>query len=161
MLDTVQRMSHMVKKAYGGSNLTCGGYTITNNIRHFMIKTCQVNGCAPQLWSTISSIVFSSIQTQCFGIHFVNSFTTKISQLLGFSYVYHCDMIQSDYDIESTHSQMKLKVSEWQSLIRFTGGYLVPDKNVWCLVDYKWILGKRKCTNLGQEKLLEAINKLG
>ena len=64
---------------------------------------CQGNGYAPQLWSIISSTVFSAIWTQGFGIHFVNSFTTEISQLVGFSYVDDCDMIQSDDDIEDTH----------------------------------------------------------
>ena len=39
------------------------------------------------------------------------------------------------------------------------GGCLAPDKNVWYLVDYEWIQGKSKCTNLGQDKILEANNK--
>ena len=54
----------------------------------------QGNSCAPQLWSIISSIVFSELSTQGFGIHFVNYFTTEIAHLVGFRYVDDCDMIQ-------------------------------------------------------------------
>ena len=38
---------------------------------------------------------------------------------------------------------------------------MVSDKSAWCLVNYKWIRGKWKCMNLGQEKFLEATNKSG
>ena len=71
----------------------------------------QGNSCAPQLWSIISSIVFSELRTQGFGINFVNSFIAEISQLVGFSYVDDCYMIQSDDEIESTHSQIQLAIS--------------------------------------------------
>ena len=51
-------------------------------------------------------------------------------------------MIQSDDDIEATHLQMQLIISEWGDLITTIGGCLAPDKRVWYLVDYKWIQGK-------------------
>ena len=37
---------------------------------------------------------------------------------------------------------------------------MAPDKSAWFLVDYEWILGKWKCMNTGQDKILEAINKI-
>ena len=52
-----------------------------------------------------------ALRTQLFGIHFVNSFKAEIEQLVGFSYVDDCYMIQSDDDIEATLSQMQLKIS--------------------------------------------------
>ena len=94
MLDTIQRMSHTVRTAYGDSNLTYSGDTMPDDFRHFMIGLCQENGCAPQLQSIISSIVFSAHQTQGFGIHFVDYFTVEIAQYVVFSYVDNCDMIQ-------------------------------------------------------------------
>ena len=33
------------------------------------------------------------------------------------------------------------------------------EKSAWCLVDYKWMQGKWKCTNPGQNKIIEATNK--
>ena len=120
ILGTIKRMSHTVRAAYGDSNLTYGRGTILDRFIQFMMELCQGNGCAPQLWSIISSIVFSTHQTKGFGIYFVNSFTAEISQLAGFSYVDNCDMIQSDEDLKSTHFQMQLEISELEDLIRTT-----------------------------------------
>ena len=78
MLDTIQRMSQMVRTAYGDPNLTNGGDNIPNELRNFMMGLFQENGSAPQLWSIISSIVFSELRTQGFGIHFLDSFTGEI-----------------------------------------------------------------------------------
>ena len=97
---------------------------------------------ALQIWSIIISIVFSSIRAQGFGIHYVNSFMAEISQLVRFSYVDDCDMVQSDDDVEATHSQMQLAISEFEDLIGITGGFLAQDKNAWHLVDYKCRRGK-------------------
>ena len=111
MLDTIRRMAHRVRTESGDSNLKYGGETITKEFKNFMMGICQVNRCAPQLWSIISSIVFSLLRTQGLGIHFVNYFTMEIAKLVGLSYIDDCDMIQSDNDIESTHSQIKLAIS--------------------------------------------------
>ena len=54
---------------------------------------------------------------------------------------------------------MKLEISEWEYLIRITGGFLAPDKSAWYLVGYKWIRGKWKCKNPVEHKILEATNK--
>ena len=104
MLDTIQSMSHTVRTAYGDSNITYGVDTITDDFKNFVMGLCQVNGCAIQIFPIISSIVFSALQTQVFVIHLVNSFTTEIAQLVEFRYLYDCDMIQSDDDIEAPHS---------------------------------------------------------
>ena len=72
----------------------------------------QGNGSAPQIWSIINFVVFSALTSQDFGIHLVNYFTAEMSQLLGFSYVYDCDMVQSDDDIKATHSKIQLEILE-------------------------------------------------
>ena len=104
-------------------------------------------------------MVFPALCTQGFGIHFEKYFTTEIAQLVGFSYVDNCDMIQSDDDIESTHSQIKLAISEWEYIIIIKVRRLTPDKSKWYLVDYERIQRKWKCTNPGQDKILEDNNK--
>ena len=121
MLDSIQRMSHRVRTAYGDFNITYGGEIIPDKFRHFMMGLSQRIGCATQLWSIISYIVFSALWTQGFGIYFVNSFTMEISQVVGFSYSGKCDMIQSDDDKEATHLQMQLAISEWEYLIIIRG----------------------------------------
>ena len=62
----------------------------------------------------IRSILLSALQNQGFGNHFVDYFTMEISQLVGFSYIDDCEMIQLDDDIESTQSQIQLAISEWE-----------------------------------------------
>ena len=61
--------------------------------------------------------------------------------------------------MEVTNLQMQLKISEWEDLIRITGGIPAPDKRVWYLVDYKWRRGKWKCTKLGQDKIMMDTNE--
>ena len=68
-----------------------------------MMIILQGNVSAPQIWSIISSVVFSALQAQGFGIHFVNSFTMEIAHLISFSYVDNFNMVQSDADVETTH----------------------------------------------------------
>ena len=111
MLDTIQRILHKVRTAYGSYNITYDRDIIPKEFRYFMMVTCQGSDCVPQLWSIISFIDFSALRTQGFGIHFVKSFTNEIAQLVGFRYVDDCDIIQSDYNIESTHSQIQLSIS--------------------------------------------------
>ena len=149
MLDTIQCISHTVRMAYGNFNLIYWGDTIPNESRHFMMAICQGNGSAPQIWYIIISVVYSAFRSQGFGINFANSFTTILAQLVGFVYADNCNMVQSDDNVEATHSQMQLAISEMEDLISIAGGYLAPDKIAWYLVDYEWIQGKWKCTNLG------------
>ena len=76
MLAKIQRMLHNVRTESGDSNIIYDRDTIPEEFRHFMMVLYQENGCAPQLQSIISSIVFSELCTQGFGINFVKSFTT-------------------------------------------------------------------------------------
>ena len=92
-------MPHTFRTAYGDYNIAFDKDTIPDKFRHFMMGLYQGNSCAPQIWSNIRSIVFSVLQTQGFGIHIVNTFTAEISQLIVFSYIDDCDMIQPDDDI--------------------------------------------------------------
>ena len=104
-------MSQTVRMAYSDSNLTYGGDTIHNKFRHFMMRIFQINGSAPQIWSIISYVVFLALQSQVFGIHFEDSFIIEISDLVGFSYLDKCDMVQSYNDVEATISKMQLVMS--------------------------------------------------
>ena len=54
---------------------------------------------------------------------------TEITQLVGFSYVDHCGLVQSDDDIKANHSQTQPTVMKREYFIRITGGYLAPEKS--------------------------------
>ena len=90
-----------------------------------------------KFWVIMSSLVFSSPQVQGFSVHFADYFTMEISQLIWFSYVDNCGMVQSNDYVEATHLQIILTISEWGDLISITRGCLAPDKRKWYLVDYK------------------------
>ena len=96
-------MSHTFSTVYVDSNLAYGDEIIPNKFKHFMIGLFQVNGTEHQIWSIISNVLFSALQYQGFGIPFSNYFMREVAQLVGFSYVEYCDMVQSDDDVESTH----------------------------------------------------------
>ena len=112
-IDTIQRISHTDIISYDDSNTMYGGDTIIDKFRPFMMALCQGNGSAPQIWSIITSVVFLHLRSQGFGIHLENSSTTEITQLVGFSYVDDCNMVQSDDDVEATHSQIQPVILEW------------------------------------------------
>ena len=110
MIDTIQRITHTSRTAYRDSNHTYGGDTIPEDFRHFIMGLRQGNVSVPQIWSIMSSIVFIALIAQGFGIHFLNSFTTEIAQLIGVSFVNNCDMVHSDDDKEATQSKMQLTI---------------------------------------------------
>ena len=67
-------MSHMVRNAYGDSNITYRSDIVTNKFRQLIMVLCHGNGSAPQIWSIISSVLFSALRAQGFGINFANYF---------------------------------------------------------------------------------------
>ena len=73
VIDEIQRMSRMVRTAYGDSNLKYGGDIIPDEFSHFIMGLCQRHGSATQTWLVISSVLFSILLAQGFGIHFANS----------------------------------------------------------------------------------------
>ena len=93
MLDTIQRISHTVRKAYSDSNITYGGDTIPNDSRHFMMVRFQGNCSPPQIWLAVRSVVFSALRYQGFVVYFANYFLTEIEQLVGLCHVDKCNMV--------------------------------------------------------------------
>ena len=65
-LDQIQRMSHTIRTSYGDLKITYGGDTIPDKFRHFFMGLFEINGNAPQVWSNISSVVFSALRAQVF-----------------------------------------------------------------------------------------------
>ena len=63
ILNTIQCMSPTVRTSYGDSNFIYIGEIIPNKLRNFMMRICQGNSCALQLWPMESYIVFSALQT--------------------------------------------------------------------------------------------------
>ena len=112
MLDTSQHMSHTIRTTYGDSNITNGGDIIPNNFKHLMLFLCHEKCSAHQIWLIISPVAFSALLSQGFGIHSSDSFTKEVAQLVGFSYVDNCKMVQLDDYVEANHLQMQPTILE-------------------------------------------------
>jgi hypothetical protein len=151
MFDSIQRMTHTVRTAFGDSKYTYGG-------RDSMKWTLppqgvlQGNGCGPAIWSILSSCIFQVLTNQ--GKH--NTIKAAIRKLLvqlsGFAYVDDTDLLQVDDAVEEVVQHMQQKLDSWNDVIRCTGGILAPNKCWWYLVTFEYIAGKWKaCSPTDQE----------
>jgi len=67
---------------------------------------------------------------------------TKVS-FSGFAFVNDTDLcVSGQRDSESTANHMQWPVTNWEGLLRTTGGALVPDKCFWYLINQQWKDGK-------------------
>ena len=145
MLEAIQKFWHKLRVAFGYAEITYG-------VIHIPECFLQVNGYAPQIWSTLSLVIFASLLEQGFGVQFSNSFTGEFTQIVGFSYIEDCDLILPSNNVNTTHQYTQDSLLEWEALIEVTGGCLAPNKIAWYLVDYEWNRVKCKCTNPGIQK---------
>ena len=145
-------MPQKVRTAFGNSETTYRVSHILEDFNNNMQGLLQGNGSVPQIWYILSSVIFTALREQGFGIHFYNSFTSKLTQLVVFRYVDDCDLIQSGDNLSITHQDMQDALSVWEAKIEVTEGFLAYNKSAWHLVDYKWHQGKWKCTNPSIQK---------
>ena len=140
MFGTIQAAIHRVRTVYGDSSST---YSWSSG--HFTLPpqgTGQGHGAGPQIWSVLSSVLFSILQDKGFTSSFINALTNELFHLSGFAYVDDCDMIQLGTSIEGVIETTQRALSKWESLIHSTGGSLAPSKCWWYLVDHTWHKGK-------------------
>ena len=94
MFNTIQRMIHYIRTDFGDSSNGYGGDDI-DNWENYPQGVLQGNAAGPTIWSLLSSIVFEVLHKTGFGIKFCTSLSKQLYQLVGFSYVDDCDLIQS------------------------------------------------------------------
>ena len=162
MFDSIRRMTHCVRTAFGESEGTYGGDTVPEEYITFIQGLLQGNGAGPQIWSILSSTIFDALRGKGYGLHFVTAITKELFHLVGFSYVDDCDLATNNSTVQLTHSMMQAALTEWEELIKVTGGCLVPDKSSWYLVDYIWKRGKWICIDAKTDEMdLVATTKDG
>ena len=76
MCDTLQRMIHVVRTAFGDSDDTYGGEE-NGSYKFPCMGSFQGNKAASQIWSIISSTIFDALRKKGFGVNFC----TAISQV--------------------------------------------------------------------------------
>ena len=141
MFDTIQRMIHKIRTAFGDSDITYGGDDI-GDWWNYPQGVLQGNACGPAIWIALSSVIFEILHKRGFSVDITSSISIEIFKIVGFAYVDDCDLIQSGSDPLTVLESTQELINSWGSLMEVTGGALSPEKSWWYLVDYVWYRGK-------------------
>ena len=161
MFDSIQRMTHRVRTAFGDSDETYGGDNIDDGYLLPPQGFNQGNGVGPSGWSIVSSVILAALREAGYGITFINAITKEAYQLAALAFVDDSDLIQEGETVELAYELMVQSMKFWEDMIRETGGCLAPDKSKWYLIDYVWSKGKFKCINPMMGSDLTATTKSG
>ena len=160
MFDSIQRMSHRIRTAFGDSDVTYGGDDF-GDWKCAPQGVLQGNASGPAVWSALSSIIFDILHKRGFGNEFCSALSKELFVIVGYSYVDDCDLFQSGEDPDEVLASMQRLVNSWGSLMEVTGGALRPDKSWWYLVKYQWERGTWKAADAGSDKELTATGPDG
>ena len=159
MFGAIQMAIHTVRTVFGDSSGTyswsAGDFDLPPQ------GTGQGHGAGPQIWSVLSSIIFSILTDLGFSSEFINALTTEMFRLSGFAYVDDCDLVQLGPSITAVIAQTQAALSKWEDLIQVTGGSLAPVKCWWYLVDHKWSNSKWKTIDPDESHDLIAHDNTG
>jgi hypothetical protein len=144
MFDSIQRMTHRIRTAFGDSDITYGGTKITNDWKLPPQGVLQGNGCGPAIWSILSSCIFQLLRQQGHSNAIKSTIRGLLLELSGFAYVDDTDLLQLDDAVEDVVRHMQRKLNAWNDSIKVTGGILSPSKCWWYLVTFKYISGRWK-----------------
>jgi hypothetical protein len=161
MFDSIQRMVHRVRTAFGDSDDTYGGDEIDDGFQAPPQGFNQGSGVGPPGWSILSSIILAALRDAGYGISFINAITHEAYQLAALAFVDDSDLIQSGETVELAHTLMVASMKFWEDMIKETGGCLAPDKSKWYLIDYVWKHGKFRCSDPMMDADLTATTKTG
>ena len=146
MFTSIQKMIHKIRTVYGDSDLTYGGEDI-GDWENFPQGVLQGNASGPQIWSILSSIIFSILRKKGFGTKFCSCLSKSLFIMLGYSYVDDCDLLQAQENPTSTLQSMQEVINQWSELMEVTGGKIAADKSWWYLIDIVWKQGKWVATD--------------
>ena len=94
MFESIQKMIHRIRTAFGDSDITYGCEDI-GNWENEPQGVLQGNTAGPDIWSALSSVIFKVLHSRGFAENIVSSITKQVFTLVGFAYVDDCDLIQS------------------------------------------------------------------
>jgi Reverse transcriptase (RNA-dependent DNA polymerase). len=141
MFDSIQRMTHKVRTAFGDSRHCYGGMGHKKKWKLPPRGVLQGNGSGPAIWSILSSCIFKVLQNN----GHCNTITAAIRKLFitlsGFAYVDDTDLLQINNAVEEVIRHMQKKLDEWCEVIGVTGGILSPSKCWWYLVTFEYVAG--------------------
>lgn len=136
MFDSIQRMTHRVRTAYGDSDITYGGDSYAN-WKNAPQGVLQGNAAGPVIWAILSSVIFDILRKKGFCDKFCMCLSRELFELVGFAFVDDADLIQSGADADEVLEKTQLLLDEWRDLMAVTGGAIETKKSYFYIIDYK------------------------
>jgi len=161
MLTTIKDMRHHMRTVHGDSTRFVSRHTWNQPVAGIG----QGNGAGPAIWAAVSSPLFTIMQEDGFLATVICAMTQHEVSFSGFAFVDDTDLcVSGQRDVSHTARSMQDSVTNWEGLLRTTGGALVPDKCFWYLIDQQWEDGKwqyqSKTSTTGDIKVVDATGKL-
>ena len=87
-------MVHIVRTTYGDSDQTYGREK-HEGWDNYPQGILQNNTAGPDIWTSLSSVVFEVLHNRGFGCKVATSISKQLFTLVGFAYVDDCDLMQA------------------------------------------------------------------
>jgi hypothetical protein len=151
MLSTLQNMKHTIRTAYGDLTRSYGGPMWVAPMAGMawedkeegpMSGMGQGNGAVPASWAVISTPMLEIMKKhgQCTTFKAFNS--GEELKIVGLAFVDDKDLLRAsrpgEQNCQEVAQDMQNGLDLWESLLKVTGGALVPEKSYWYLIDFKW-----------------------
>ncbi len=145
MITTIHDMQHHIRTTFGDSTQSANRTIWQAPIAGIG----QGNGAGPHIWAAVSSPMLDVMRSEGFYAHVISAITLLSRQVVGFAFVDDTDLCVFGRHVNSQNAteEMQRSVTQWEGLLRATGGALVPTKCFWYLMDFSWTNNKWRYCN--------------
>ncbi len=139
MMLTLQGMQHHTCTAHGHSQW----YTRQSTWAAPVAGIRQGNRAGLAIWAAVSSPLLEIMKEDGFLAMVSCTMSSHKKSIGGLAFVDNTNLcVSGQLTLEMMVSQMQQLVTQWEGLLRSTGGALVPDKCFWYLIKQVWMEGK-------------------
>jgi len=135
MINTIQRLRHYIRTAFGNSEQTYGQEAHELPSQGIL----QGNGAGPATWSAICTLIVNAMKEEGFGYQQWTLISKRAVTLTCFAFVDDTDLIHAETAHDASTEDLLISAQDtlttWEGLITSTGGALAPKKSYWCLLD--------------------------
>jgi len=135
MINTIQRMRHYIRTAFGNSEQTYGQEAHELPSQGIL----QGNGAGPATWSAICTLIVNAMKEEGFGYKQWTLISKRAVTLTCFAFVDDTDLIHAETAHDASTEDLLISAQDalttWEGLITSTGGALAPEKSYWYLLD--------------------------
>ena len=113
MFDTIQKMKHYTRTAFGTSDSYYGGEEWEESPDGVL----QGNAFGPGIWVGVSTPILNMMRGQNYGIKFTQVLTGLVTHICGFAFVDDADLAQAAEKDESRNDLLKKAqsaISQWE-----------------------------------------------